>query len=457
MKTIFRYRKLPKPDLSVCPAQSAVQAEHGRSRSSLIVLWMAIALLGLNSRAKAGQVQLKILTLQESFLIGEPVVIVATLTNTGTNPLEFRVPDLEARTLRIFIQRAQLPLEEYRRPVVKDPKPPHVLEAGAERQEEQVIHYNYSTKKLAFPEAGRYLLRAEYSGLIGVASQPPAAQISIDVLAPPPEDQEGSQLFAQPATADIVVNNARDPKVIEKLEDFAARHSNSRFNLYASYHAGLYHLRAYQDKPPDFEKAERLLKSVDQEKFPLRPNVWLALSALRWEQGDVSEAMAWLDKITNRYSRSGVAESALRARAAYRSGPPRPKKIPSPVRTAMPTESKVAIEALLTRYFGEYQRENLEGVLGLQDESFRYNDSLDKQRMRRELAEEFARIKSLNGKFEVRFELQKTELVDGAPKADVLLTFLLDGREISPSKRVRIGFVQRGNDWLIRSWNTVKK
>ena len=434
----------------------SLQGRHRFSRAIIFVsIWCIIpGFFAFGASAQETMVQLNLATYQNDFLVGEPVVIQTTLTNRGVEGVRYQELSLETGYLKFFINLEGRPSEEYELAYVKDPtRLPSTLAAKTSAATDLLVHYNYKTESLAFPVPGHYTIRAVFRGVISNAPRPLSAEVAINVISPAGEEAEGAALFSRPDTAGVIANISRDPVVFRQMEDYIARHPQARFASYGNYFLGLHHMRGYADKPRDVEKAERAFKQADRERFQIRHSVLVHLGNLSWEQDKTAEAASYVNRVISQYPKTPAAGKASQIKAAIERGPARSPKVNKPsVRKPVSSVLQEEVSTVLTKYFQAYKTRDLPACRALLDESFRYNEALGKEALVAQLSEDFAKIERLNGKFEVRLNIQKVEMLEEKPLAELLVTFLLNDKEISQPKRVSVGLVQKGNRWLLQSW-----
>lgn len=259
--------------------------------------------------APGPEVRLLLDPVRRTVVVGEPVIINLSVTNSGSSDIRCQ-PLIRRFGYTKFFVGIVADDTECGLPFVKDPvSSPARVAPGDVRTEQEVLHFNFKNRQLAFSRPGQYTLHAKYRGMVG-AETTLSAETVIIVRAPQPDEAEGSALFGDEDVGALVAGTTRAPQVISRLQAFVQKAPASRFALYSALLLAEHELRIYGDKPANPVEAARLLRISDVPGFPLRPVVRLRKAEAALFQGRPADALAEVQEVLQ-----GQPGSDLKAQA----------------------------------------------------------------------------------------------------------------------------------------------
>lgn len=400
--------------------------------------------------APSSAVELQLHLRQQAFLLGEPVLVECTLVNQGKGAVQVREPQLSTQMVRYWIRSEKGGEKKYELSFVIEPSSlPVELAPGEKISQQEFIFYNYPAKDLAFPQEGKYVLKAEYVGYVSTRDTPAPAEIAITLKKNPSVEKELEKLFREKATADFFNNVSRHQDIIIHLEKAAAKNPKSQLGHYAKYFLALHYAQTYSDKPKDLEKALEWMKGADTKGFQLQPEGLYFLAQWNWQLGKSAEAFGYLDRLIQEFSDTPISQtaSALKKNWSTQKPPEPPKKI-------VPMEGKVKkeIEKILKEYFDAFAKTDLRGCLTQLDENFLYNGVLNKEAMAEELKEDFEKFK--RGGLKIDWKLEKIEKIDEVVTALATVTYSLNGQPLNSPSSQSIEFIQKNKSWFLKNLNS---
>ena len=384
----------------------------------LLTFLLLLPLLALGSLVFAQDIEFTLNLRQKEFRVAEPVVVEFKMVNRAGKEIQFHKPDLASQTLRVWIQKKEGSNEQYKLNYITENIPLLTLAPGETFQTEETIFFNYNKDVLAFPQEGEYTLKAEYLGYMSV-TLPPPAEIIIKIIPNASGDKKWEEFFSQKATIDFLNLFSKDPAILQHLKDLIKKYPQSLFAFYGQFYLAHQEAAEFSGKSPNFEKAVEWMKKADVKGFQLEREALFYLARWSWELGNAEEALRYLDRLSQEFPNTLIAENAaaLKQRWSVRKPSPPPKKI-------VPVEGKTKkeIEKTLKAYFESFAKADLEGCLAKLDENFMYNEALNKEAMAEEFKEDFAKFKD-KGTLKVNWELKKIEMVEGIPTAQTAVSY----------------------------------
>jgi len=387
---------------------------------------------------------------QTSFHIGEPVILDLSIINASPNMIEFAAPSLETQTLEITIKKNSGNFQSFESDIVKEPIASPLSLPSSELVRNQIlIHFNGAENTLVFSDPANYSIKASYVGYFDPEnSAPDPAELAIEIIENLPEDEVFANFFSQSVTADFLTNISRDPGVIQQLQDLINQYPGSLYVPYGKYYLALFEARQFPDREPNLRRAIELMTAADLNGFQLQADAVYQLGDWQWQLGDATSAFALLDRCISQFPGTTAAFRAGLLRAALQGEtPPEP---PPPEEFPLEGTTKDAIEATLNDYFNAFEQQDTGGILSLLDTSFVYNDSLGRDDMSAELAEDFAKLGSAN--LTVTHEFLRQIIVEGTPIVELRISYHANGSLIPPPIEATISFVDAGGVWLLKSW-----
>jgi hypothetical protein len=262
--------------------------------------WKAIAAISVagltvfsqSSSGDQSAIRLAISSAKRQWLVGEPVVLQVTLTNTSQSAEEV-LPQLqkEVGLIHYFISNDN---REYRRVtpyLYRDPsKGPVSLAPNESLYHEETLIYNPIQKDLLFPSAGRYYVRAEWHQTRPVQSN----VLEIEIVPPSTAlDQKVLEIIRSPQVMVQMAGFANNEDVWNKLAWIAQQ--DSRYSPYAAFF-----LASSREKPAE---ALQLLAKADVQDFPLRSQVVYKKARTYLAMGENEKAREQLNRLRSEFRR----------------------------------------------------------------------------------------------------------------------------------------------------------
>ncbi len=253
---------------------------------------------------------------QATYLVGEPVVVRMTLTNTSSSK-NLQLPkslSVKTQATSFYIAPPKGEFEYYGLGYVREPSSGTVkLPPGGILREDQLLHFNYETGRLAFPTPGTYRIKATLH-LFGLKEDRNlhAAEIQVQVKAPPKEETDALDIFRRTEVAFIVNPGAEDTKAVQALERLVRAHPRSRYALYARYFLARRAMQEYFKRKPDYRKAIKLLEGLAEvtPPFQMAEDALLLLARSHIALGERDPARAALEQLLQRFSETAAGDSA---------------------------------------------------------------------------------------------------------------------------------------------------
>lgn len=410
------------------------------TKASILILF----LISSGSLVFAQDIDFTLSLRQKEFRVAEPVIIELRMVNKGKKDIQFHEPNLASQTLRVWIQKKEGSSEQYQLNYIVENLRLLTLAPGETFRTEETIFFNYGKNTLAFPQEGEYTLKAEYLGYISVTSPPPA-EILIKIIPNASSDKKWEEFFSQKAAINFLNLFSKDPAVLQQLKDLIKKYPKSVFASYGQFYLALQEAAEFSGKSPNFEKAVEWMKKADVKGFQLQREALFYLAQWSWQLGNAEEALRYLDRLSQEFPNTLIAENAAALKQSWsvRKPPPPPKKI-------VPVEGKIKkeIEKALKEYFEAFAQADLEGCLLKLDQDFLYNEALNKEAMAEELKEDFDKFKQ--GALKVNWELRKLENVEGIVTADLKASYSFNDQFLNSSS-MSIEFVEKSRQWFLRT------
>jgi hypothetical protein len=260
-----------------------------------IALPLALTLaLGATGAHAAAQLELSLAAPKASFILGEPVAVLARLANTGDEPAQaprHLRPEYGAVTYNIAgpVTRSYAPW------ALKEPAEPYGPLAPGEVLEQSVDLF-FAADGWVFLEPGTYEITATMAGVA------PSAPLSISVTEPQGEAESNAaaQLLASDEAGRFLLLRGGDhlKDGIAVLEDIAQDQADSSLAAYANLALGLNQLAPARDfaagtvRPADPQAAADRLDLVQDQPLSLAATVEakLGLAAALDAMGQASQA-----------------------------------------------------------------------------------------------------------------------------------------------------------------------
>ncbi len=412
---------------------------------SLVIVWL-LESLGF---AQPQEIEFTLELRQKEFRVAEPVVVGLRMVNKGKTDVQLHRPSLAAQTLRFWIQNKEGLSEQYESDSIVENIPVLTLASEKTFQIEESIFWNYAKNTLAFPQEGEYTLKVEYLGFIST-TDPSPAEILIKIIPNTPSDKKWEEFFSQKETMDFLNQFSADSATFQRLENLIKKYPKSAFTSYGKFYLAHQETLGYHNKSPDFEKAIELMKQADVKGFQLQPEALFYLAQWSWQLGRPEDAFGYLDRLIREFPDTPIAQSAAAVKETWST-----QKPPQPPKKIVPIDEKIKkeIEKTLKKYFDAFAKTDLEDCLAQLDENFMYNEALNKEALAEELKEDFEKLTAQKGQLRVSWESEGWQMLEGAPSANVNISYLVNNQLLSLS-RVRIEFIQKDKSWFFKSLNS---
>ena len=281
--------------------------------------------------------------------------------------------------------------------------------------------------------------------------------VTITVISPLGEDALAYESLKQSNLARYFADETLkrypfDIQTVAEVEEFIQKFPGSKYREYAQLGLALMWIQGVEGVV-DLTKANSLLTDLSTgagENMAARARYYLAIIAQEEGQSTVAEQIyrSIIEEVSDPYLEHLARQQieALEGQTALA-----PAAIHAPVDGAL----RLEIEAVLYGYLNAIEQQDMEGALGRLNETFLYNDALDKNLMSAKLGRDFAEIGALTGQFSIGRSITELELEDGQPVAEMELSMILDGNTLSPPRKVRIGLVQNSAGWFIETWHVL--
>ena len=278
------------------------------SNRSLTLPILAAAVAGLGC-AQTSPLELSVTVRKPSFVIGEPVNLELRLRNKSGAAVNSREMEAVTGTVRYVIRTPRGGEDRYVTAMSKEPRELLIIPPGGQVAADELILYNFGTRKLAFPTPGRYTIRCEYLEFSSIGVNPAPATVAIDVVADPAEI-EGSILFSRQDVASVVAYGKRDATALNALADFAGSHPDSRLTPYAIYALALVRAMRIDHTKPDYTGAREMLQQVLKPGFSLLPQALIKSASLSVSLGLVEDARKDMNRLIQQFPETASAQTA---------------------------------------------------------------------------------------------------------------------------------------------------
>jgi hypothetical protein len=292
------------------------------ARLTLVAFFLPWA---LSPEQSTSELQFRASVSQSAFMVGEPVIVQAVLTNAGTSVLHFPGDDLSVDTqaIRIAIRSESGVVRLYLPGSIRDPSRAAYLQPGESLTSltDITMHRRQGGGvELMLPEPGKYSVTVQYIGFLGEVSERPAPA-TFDVVVRSATAQLGADVFAGEAVWRFIGGGAdkdQRQEAVRKLTGLSASEGEHPFQLYARYYLGGYESAAGPGKPKNLARAAELLTQVDREGFQMRDLALLKLAEVNLERRLFTEARVCAEKAIKLSSRLTVKEKASQILARTR-------------------------------------------------------------------------------------------------------------------------------------------